>query len=439
MKNIYGIKFDAMKHDFNLEVASAYAGSALIYEYLDKIGFSELVRRRLGIGKANNATYDMDFIVTSLVASYLIGCERIEHLNEFRQDPLLLAYLGVKKLPDPSLYRKDLRRFGKGGLEDLGRILSILAHPILVRNGRVILDIDTTVGTVYGSQEGAAKGYNPTKHGRLSYRSSLIFDGLSRTCLSAEQWSGNVNGSNDNTIEQLDTTIRRLPHGVTVTAIRSDSDYANPNMYTYLEENEIGYAIKLPRNKRLFKQLEKGILWDTRVCSDGVIIQTGSIQYRAESWDRRRRVVVIRKIYPNDSAQTSLLKDEEYQFIVTNLPWSSYDIWVFYNQRANAENFIKESKLGFNIDSISTSDFAANKADLFCRMIAYNLFILFGTEALPEELSNITVRTFRRMFVNVPCVIVNHAGRRIMRLPEDYQYITEWQDIRQNLTGQQAA
>ncbi|MDD4518869.1 MAG: hypothetical protein PHH90_10305, partial [Limnochordia bacterium] len=120
MKNLYGIKFNAMKHDFNLEVASAYAGSALIYEYLDKIGFSELVRRRLGIGKANNATYDMDFIVTSLVASYLIGCERIEHLNEFRQDPLLLAYLGVKKLPDPSLYRKDLRRFGKGGLEDLG-------------------------------------------------------------------------------------------------------------------------------------------------------------------------------------------------------------------------------------------------------------------------------------------------------------------------------
>jgi hypothetical protein len=43
MKNIYGIKFNAMKHDFNLEVASAYAGSALIYEYLDKIGFSELV------------------------------------------------------------------------------------------------------------------------------------------------------------------------------------------------------------------------------------------------------------------------------------------------------------------------------------------------------------------------------------------------------------
>ena len=37
------------------------------------------------------------------------------------------------------------------------------------------IDVDSTVKTVFGFQEGAAKGYNPFKRGALSYNPQVAF------------------------------------------------------------------------------------------------------------------------------------------------------------------------------------------------------------------------------------------------------------------------
>ncbi|MDW7682371.1 MAG: transposase, partial [bacterium] len=39
----------------------------------------------------------------------------------------------------------------------------------------ITLDVDSTVKTVYGHQQGAAKGYNPHKPGAKSYHPLLAF------------------------------------------------------------------------------------------------------------------------------------------------------------------------------------------------------------------------------------------------------------------------
>ncbi|WP_442961175.1 hypothetical protein [Pseudogracilibacillus sp. SO30301A] len=47
------------------------------------------------------------------------------------------------------------------------------------------------------------------------------------------------------------------------------------------------------------------------------------------------------------------------------------------------ENYIKESKNGFGSDQVSGEDFYANFADLWLKMIAYNIHILFCKEVCP--------------------------------------------------------
>src|SRR5699024_10388957 len=88
---------------------------------------------------------------------------------------------------------------------------------------------------------------------------------------------------------------------------------------------------------------------------------------------------------------------------------SGDEIWRFYNGRASMENYIKESKNGFGSDQVSGDDFYANFADLWLKMIAYNIHILFCKEVCGFAHSAYTIARFRRTFFEIPAKLVTHA------------------------------
>jgi len=73
----------------------------------------------------------------------------------------------------------------------------------------VWLDIDDSVLTVFGKQQGASKGYNLRYHKRLSYKVKVAF--ISGTCelFNARLYSGNV-ASNGQFMEFLKETLAIL-------------------------------------------------------------------------------------------------------------------------------------------------------------------------------------------------------------------------------------
>ena len=92
---------------------------------------------------------------------------RIFHFTGLKDDPLLAIKTGWPKMPDHTAFYHDIHRFDtaeKAG--SLRPVLAALAGRAMDK--RCILDFDSTVATVYGSQEGAETGYNNDKHGRLS-------------------------------------------------------------------------------------------------------------------------------------------------------------------------------------------------------------------------------------------------------------------------------
>ena len=108
---------------------------------------------------------------------------------------------------------------------------------------RCILDFDSTVETVYGSQEGAETGYNNGKHGRLSYHPILAFDGLSQALLNAELREGNA-GSATGFKDFLHRTESQCS-GAAVEYIRMDAGFAGEEVYAEAEHQAVkGYVVQ---------------------------------------------------------------------------------------------------------------------------------------------------------------------------------------------------
>ena len=88
--------------------------------------------------------------------------------------------------------------------------------------------------------------------------------------------------------------------------------------------------------------------------------------YRAESWDRARRVV----------AKVEWHRGELFPrvgFIVTNMTAGPKGVVRFYNGRGTAEQWIKEGKYAQNWTRLSCHRFVANRVRLSLFVLAYNL------------------------------------------------------------------
>ncbi|MBK9719753.1 MAG: transposase [Saprospiraceae bacterium] len=71
------------------------------------------------------------------------------------------------------------------------------------------LDVDSTIHTRYGSQEGAKKGYNPKKPGRLSHHPLMAF--IADCKMVANYWQPSGDTYTSNNIESfLDDTFEKL-------------------------------------------------------------------------------------------------------------------------------------------------------------------------------------------------------------------------------------
>ena len=79
---------------------------------------------------------------------------------------------GLQSYPDPQTLRRFLLQAAPEFREQLHRLNDRLLQRFIHwpnHRSRLILDLDSTVVTVFGRQEGAAVGYNPRYRGKRSY------------------------------------------------------------------------------------------------------------------------------------------------------------------------------------------------------------------------------------------------------------------------------
>jgi hypothetical protein len=139
-------------------------------------------------------------------------------------------------------------------LEGLSRInRELLANAEAMDSAqRVVLDMDSTEIPVYGEQEFSA--YNGHFESTC-YHPLLLFNGEG-DCLGAKLRPGNVHSAEDWDEVLLPEIERQQELGKEV-VFRADAAFAKPEIYEALEERGVKYAIRLPANGSLLRDIEE--------------------------------------------------------------------------------------------------------------------------------------------------------------------------------------
>ncbi len=117
---------------------------------------------------------------------------------------------------------------------------------------RVVLDMDSTESPVHGQQEGSA--YNGHFES-VCYHPLLLFN-QQGDCLAAKLRPGNVHSAEGWEKLLLPEIERQQRMGKEI-AFRADAAFAKPEVYEALEERGVKYAIRIPANNILQRDIEE--------------------------------------------------------------------------------------------------------------------------------------------------------------------------------------
>jgi hypothetical protein len=193
----------------------------------------------------------------------------------------------------------------------------------------IVLDMDSSESPTYGAQEGSA--YNG-HFGCTCYHPLFVFNQFGDVERCALR-PGNVHSA-AGWRAVLEPVVARCRGIVKRLYFRGDAAFANPEMYEYLEAEQIGYTIRLPPNGVLRRRI--GYLLK-RPVGRQLRRYYASFTYQAQSWNKPRRVVAKVEWHPGELYP-------RVGFIVTNLARPAERVVAFYNQRGTAEQWIKEGK-----------------------------------------------------------------------------------------------
>lgn len=293
------------------------------------------------------------------------------------------------------------------------RLLQAFIH-LPDHRSRLIFDLDSTVVTVFGHQDGAEVGYNPRYRGKRSYNPLLCMEANSSYLWDAELRRGNA-GTWDSTPELLAACFANVPADIREVRVRADAGFGLNPVFDALESHSAEYAVVARMTPSLKRSLT-GLRYSP-VNRDW---EMAELQLRPQSWSRARRFVVARRLLSADERQPTLfaLGRYAYRSWVTNLPLTPLGVWHFYDARAAIEPRIGELLEDYALRKIPTRSFAANALFLEIIRLAYNLVTAFQRLCLQESWQHLTLSKLRYKLFLLPGELTRPQNRPVLRLRE---------------------
>ena len=131
----------------------------------------------------------------AVIYPILLGLDRLENASLLRSDSTFHYLTGLPSYPDPQSLRRFLLHAPPEFREQLHRFNDRLLQHFIhwpEHRSRLILDLDSTVVTAFGQQEGAEVGYNPRYRGKRSYDPLLCLEANSSFVWDTELRPGNA-------------------------------------------------------------------------------------------------------------------------------------------------------------------------------------------------------------------------------------------------------
>jgi hypothetical protein len=391
-------------------------GLILVRELDERLGFGELIDEHLTDSRANNARFSFADLLRQSVHSRLAGYEDVNDAERLCQDPTF-RLIGSEKIWDRgAALTSRLQTFETdilaeeenfAGLARLNRELIGKAEAIHWQY-RAVLDMDSTEIPVYGEQEQSA--YNG--HFESTCYHPLLLFNREGDCLAAQLRPGNVHSA-EGWEELVLPEIERQQRMGKEVAFRADAAFAKPEVYDALEERGVKYAIRIPANDNLQRDIEELLKRPPGRPSKRPLVEYKGFLYQADSWRTARRVVAKVEHHPGELFPRM-------GFIVTNLTLPSRAVVRFYNKRGTAEQWIKEGKQAVKITRLSCHRFRSNEVRLWLTIIAYNLGNLWRRLVLPQRTGNWTLTSLQQRLVKTGGRLAKHARYYWLLLAESH-------------------
>lgn len=154
--------------EFTDRTVTAWGGMRMFKAFLDKTGIREELGK-VGLPEpGSNSGCNPIVIVESFWVSMWLGGMKFSHTAMVRFDSGLRKIFGWMRLPCVSTYTRFFKRFRREEVDAVfGQLNRWFFNQMPARN--ITVDLDSSVVTRYGRQEGSAVGYNPKKPGRRSH------------------------------------------------------------------------------------------------------------------------------------------------------------------------------------------------------------------------------------------------------------------------------
>ena len=414
----FQLSFNAsLKVDFQGSRVTSDGGLIVIRELDERLGLGYLIAEHLSDARrGKNTQLPLADLFRQSVYSRMAGYEDVNDAERLSQDPAF-RLIGSEKVWDRGVaLTSRLQTFETemlaaeenfAGLVGINRDLIAKAEA-LDSPQRVVLDMDSTEIPVYGQQENSA--YNG--HFESTCYHPLLLFNREGDCLAAKLRPGNVHSADDWEELLLPEIERQQKLGKEV-VFRADAAFAKPEIYEALEERGVRYAIRIPSNESLERDIAELVARRVGRPSHKPVVLYKGFLYQAASWKTARRVVAkvefhFGELFPRVG------------FIVTNLETDSRAVVRFYNKRGTAEQWIKEGKQAVKMTRLSCHRFRSNEVRLWLSVIAYNLGNLWRRLVLPRRIDHWSLSSLQQRLVKTGGRLVKHARYYWLMLAESH-------------------
>jgi hypothetical protein len=320
-----------------------------------------------------NRRYSISQMLLALVYPIVLGLDRIETASLLRSNGTFQYLTGLSSFPDP----QTLRRFLLNAPVHLRKQLHRASDRLLQRfihlpehRSRLLFDLDSTVVTSFGHQEGAEVGYNPRYRGKRSYDPLLCVEANSSFLWDVELRRGDA-GTWAGSEELLACCFRSSPSDIREFRARADAGFGYGPVLDMLEARPTAQYAVVSRMIPSLKRELGGLRYEPM----NPRWEIAEFEHRPQDWPHARRCIVARRPIEESDPEPTLfvMKHYAYRAWHTNLPLTPAGVWRFYDGRAGMERRVREIREDYTLSKIPTRAFEANALYLEVVRLAYNL------------------------------------------------------------------
>ena len=404
-----------VRFSFNHRGLSHFGGAYFFHEFVRVLHVRHFLAEQIRYSRRNR-DYSVSQMLLALVYPILLGLDRIETASLLRSDRTFQYLTGLQSFPDPQTLRRFLLNAPADLREQLHRANDRLPQRFIhlpEHRSRLMFDLDSTVVTSFGHQEGTAVGYNPRYHGKRSYDPLLCVEANSSFLWDVELRRGDA-GTWAGSEELLADCFLSSPSDIREFRVRADAGFGYGPVLDMLELRPTAQYAVVSRMVPSLKRELGGLRYERLNPS----WEIAEFEHCPHGWPHARRCIVARKPMQESDPEPTLFVMKQYAYRAwhTNLPMTPAGVWHFYDGRAGMERRIREIREDYALAKIPTRAFEANALYLEVVRLAYNLVTAFQRTCLPQEWQTLTLSKLRHRLFWLPGELTRPQNRPTLRL-----------------------